>query len=407
MPVYNCKEYLRDSIDSVLKQTIEEWELICVDDGSADESLSILQEYQKKDGRIKIFTQENKGAGEARNLGLKNAVGEYVAFLDADDFYLDADALGCMYMTCKEQAVNACGTKLSVLRNETIGEDIIFTDVQSMASEGKIMNYEEFQFDYGYYCFVFERKLIIENNIKFPPHRRFQDPPFFTQVMYAAKQFCFIDKALYCYRSPNTAVRFNQEKLEGLLNGLIDNLQFAQEHGLNILFDKTLRRLEYEYAQIICHNISEQSVGVLQLLCKANGIIQKSKGPNYIVKPLKRILSSVSELDAYERNAFLQKLMDKNRIYIYGAGKQARDFITYLKCKNMFAKVAGVLVSDTNTNPKDIDCVAVSSADEYSYQNGDIVVIAVSGFYQEEIVNRLKLLNVREYELLNIGIFDE
>lgn len=407
MPVYNCEDYLNKSIGSVLEQTLKEWELLCIDDGSQDNSLEILREHQKRDDRIKIYTQENKGAGEARNLGLRNAVGEYIAFLDADDCYLDADALECMYMACKVNNVKSCGTNLRIMRNGVIVEDIIFKDVQYVAANSRVLNYSDFQFDYGYYCFIIERKLIEENNIIFPPYCRFEDPQFFVRAMYVVQQFCFIDKALYCYRAPNTATRVNQEKLEGLLCGIIDNLQFAQEHGLSMLFDKTVKRLEDEYGQIICHNLSRQNTKILQLLCKANDIIQQEKGEDYVIKPLGTILSSVSTLEEYQRNIFSHKLQDKDRIYIYGAGKLALDFVEYLKRKNLFFKVAGVLVSDTNVNPKQIDNVMVSDVDSYCYRDGDVIVIAVSGIYQDEIIRRLEELKVLSYERLDIGIFDE
>lgn len=87
MPIYNAYDYLRPAVESVLDQTVSEIELICVDDGSVDHSLDILKEYQQKDSRIKIITQDNRGPARARNVGLENAVGEFVIFLDADDFF--------------------------------------------------------------------------------------------------------------------------------------------------------------------------------------------------------------------------------------------------------------------------------------------------------------------------------
>ena len=87
IPIYNNEKYLMESIDSVLNQTFQDFEIISINDGSTDNSLKILEEYAKKDSRIKIVTQENKGAGSARNEGLKLAKGEYLAFLDGDDFY--------------------------------------------------------------------------------------------------------------------------------------------------------------------------------------------------------------------------------------------------------------------------------------------------------------------------------
>ena len=88
IPVYNVEEYLRECLDSIVKQTLREIEIICVDDGSTDNSLEILKEYAKKDNRITVITQKNLHAGVARNAGLAVAKGEYLSFLDSDDFFL-------------------------------------------------------------------------------------------------------------------------------------------------------------------------------------------------------------------------------------------------------------------------------------------------------------------------------
>lgn len=86
IPVYNSAQYLTKCIESMLNQTLKEIEIICVDDGSTDESLAIIKNYKKLDSRIKILTQENKYAGVARNNGMRIAKGEYLFFLDSDDF---------------------------------------------------------------------------------------------------------------------------------------------------------------------------------------------------------------------------------------------------------------------------------------------------------------------------------
>ena len=85
IPVYNVAPYLRECLDSVLAQTFTDWEAICVDDGSTDGSGAILDEYAEKDRRFCLVRQENQGVGAARNVGLKQALGKYIVFLDADD----------------------------------------------------------------------------------------------------------------------------------------------------------------------------------------------------------------------------------------------------------------------------------------------------------------------------------
>lgn len=87
LPVYNVEEYLPQCLDSLISQTLPHIEIICVDDGSTDRSLEILNEYAARDSRIRVFTQKNQYAGVARNLGLSKAAGEYVMFLDSDDFF--------------------------------------------------------------------------------------------------------------------------------------------------------------------------------------------------------------------------------------------------------------------------------------------------------------------------------
>ena len=115
IPVYNCQQYLRQCIDSVLGQTLQDIEIFCIDDGSTDESLDVLQEYEETYSSVHVFQQPNSGAGAARNLGLQHAKGEYIAFLDADDYYLDADALQKMYCMCKQNNVKVCGSFGKVL----------------------------------------------------------------------------------------------------------------------------------------------------------------------------------------------------------------------------------------------------------------------------------------------------
>ena len=91
IPVYNVEPYLEQCLDSVINQTYKNLEIICINDGSSDNSLKILEKYQKKDSRIKLINQKNKGLSEARNAGLDVAKGEYIAFVDSDD-YLELNA---------------------------------------------------------------------------------------------------------------------------------------------------------------------------------------------------------------------------------------------------------------------------------------------------------------------------
>lgn len=405
MPVYNCEKYLVESLDSVLHQTLQEWELLCVNDGSDDDSLEILEHYQSKDNRIKIFTQPNQGAGAARNLGLQYAKGEYIAFLDADDYYLDSNALEIMYETCIRYNVDACGSTIRLLRNGVIAEDMGFEEVRKAAKLDVILEYEDFQFDYGYYGFLFKTAIIRKYEIAFPLYRRFQDPPFLVKVMYYIKKFSFTDVALYCYRTPNVAVRFDTVKTTDLLKGLLDNLKFAATNNLNILFERTLQRLEVEYANTICHNLLPDSTDILELLLKANQfvrqVLQKEK---YIVFPLQKVLRSISEAEMYQKEKLHEKMLNCKQIYLYGAGSATTDFLLHLQNMGLLEKVTAIIVTFKEGNPEEIKGIPVISFDDYQYMEGDLILITVTSIYGKDIVCRLQEKQVNTYELVDVGM---
>ena len=102
VPVYNVEEYLKECLDSLVKQTLTDLEFICINDGSTDSSLEILNEYAKKDGRFIILSQENQGQGVARNNAIQISKGEYIAFLDPDD-WVELNALEILYNFAKEK----------------------------------------------------------------------------------------------------------------------------------------------------------------------------------------------------------------------------------------------------------------------------------------------------------------
>ena len=105
IPVYNTAKFLRQCLDSVVTQTLHDIEIICIDDGSTDASLDILNEYAENDSRITILTQQNKGAGAARNAGMRAAHGEYIHFLDSDDM-ISPGAYKVLYETASAEKLD-------------------------------------------------------------------------------------------------------------------------------------------------------------------------------------------------------------------------------------------------------------------------------------------------------------
>jgi glycosyltransferase involved in cell wall biosynthesis len=118
MPIYNAYSYLEPAIDSVLNQTLREIELICVDDGSTDKSLKKIKEYQERDDRVRIVTETNAGPALARNKGISKARGEYLAFLDADDFF-EPTMLEEMYNAAKKDELDIVISEYDVYNDKS------------------------------------------------------------------------------------------------------------------------------------------------------------------------------------------------------------------------------------------------------------------------------------------------
>ena len=186
IPVYNVEAYLKQSLDSVINQTLKDIEIICVDDGSTDRSLEILKEYKEKDNRITILQQQNQYAGVARNTGLKVAKGKYLSFLDSDDIF-ELNMLESMYK--KAEADKADIVVCEYARYDTNTNTI----EEYIKINNKFTDISPFSFKYmpNKLCGVchpnpwtklFNRDFFLKNNLQFDNTICFND---FTCVMTA------------------------------------------------------------------------------------------------------------------------------------------------------------------------------------------------------------------------------
>ena len=257
IPVYNVEAYLRECLDTVGNQTLKEIEVVCVDDGSTDNSLDILKEYAKKDNRITVISRENKGVGFSRNQGINASKGEFIAFMDPDDYYPSDIVLQSLYENAKSHHVDICGGSL-IVYNENRKITIEKKDFYNYFSENKLWSYLDFQYDYGYQRFIFSRSLILKNDVYFPNYRRFQDPPFMVKAFINAGRFYAISEYTYAYRSAHKEINWTEEKVYHLLQGLRDDLVMAINANLTKLYELTLNRIKKDYKKVIAGASSER-----------------------------------------------------------------------------------------------------------------------------------------------------
>lgn len=199
IPIYNVEKYLRKNLESVQNQTIEELEIICVDDGSTDASCEIAEEFAKNDSRFIVLKQENSGAGAARNNGLRHATGKYLSFLDADDFF-EPDMLQIAYEKAEETKADFVVFN-SDQYLESTGE---FKDVNWVLRYQELPPYQPFNrralTDNIFKVFVgwawdklYNREWVLEQGLWFQEQRTSNDMYFVFSALAQAKRIAYVE----------------------------------------------------------------------------------------------------------------------------------------------------------------------------------------------------------------------
>lgn len=209
IPVYNVEKFLKKCLDTVLLQNFKDFEVILIDDGSTDTSGTICDEYQKKDNRINVIHKDNGGVSEARNLGILNASGDYLIFIDSDDYIKDdyikllVDGIesGPFQLACADYYISFNNNIEIHSRNDGMKEN--YTSVDGV---NELINKEKYQ---GYlWNKIFNRKIIVQNCIFFDTSIKiWEDLLFCLQYMKCIDTLIYIRTPIYFYvQHQNSAI---------------------------------------------------------------------------------------------------------------------------------------------------------------------------------------------------------
>jgi len=262
VPVYNVEKYLEKCIDSILSQTFKNFEVILVDDGSTDSCGIICDKYERLDNRVKVIHKTNGGLSSARNFGLEIAGGEYVVFVDSDD-WIDENMCQELYNEAKENNADIVQCKFIKAYDENA---IIchnqFNDIEVIGNLDALNNL------YNDRCIetvvtwnkLYKRDLF--NDITFPNGKLHEDEFTTYKLLYKANKVVLIGKEFYYYRqTPNSIMNsdFNIRRLDSL-EALNQKLEFFKKINNELLYKKTIKSYEdilKEY-YFKCKNIKDE-----------------------------------------------------------------------------------------------------------------------------------------------------
>lgn len=207
IPCYNAEKYLIQCLDSVVNQTLKDIEIICINDGSTDNTLDILEQYAKKDARVKIINQKNGGMGRAYNNGLSNATGEYIAIVESDD-WVNADAFEFLYNLANKNNADIAKADYIFFDNDSGVETSAWSIGLSKNLINRVFCPTEKNVNIlwtghpSIWTCLYSKKMLDDNNIKFAetPGATFQDMGFKVKTFVASKRFIYSPYVILHYR---------------------------------------------------------------------------------------------------------------------------------------------------------------------------------------------------------------
>lgn len=320
IPIYNRQEFIENTIKETLKQTLQDIEIICVDDGSTDNSWEILQNLVNVDSRIRIFHQENSGAGSSRNKGIKEAIGEYLFFLDSDDQIFNYDTLESLYDVAKENEANICGGRL-LLNND---DGISVVESTDSCDYGYV-KYFDYQLEYYFTRYIYRRNFIQKNNIYFPDTHIYEDPVFLVDAMKASQKFYQTNSDVYLYNYISRDKRvFSLEEIKDYLHGVNHNLNVAVDSKYEKLHYSLYKSLIYDICPCIINelfpNIDDE---LLRLLLVSNSLLdtrvlkkyEQNISDNLLLTPIKYLLETSKSYYRVRNNIIIKNILKVVRKY--------------------------------------------------------------------------------------------
>jgi len=388
IPIYNMEKYLTECLNSILTQTLIDIELICIDDGSTDRTKDIVKQYQTQNKNIILLEEAHEGVSCARNLGINCSNGEYVIFMDADDYYTDKNVLAELYYTADKQGSSICGGNM---------KSVPLNKIDLKFKEYGWIEFAEISSYCGFTRYLFKREMLISHQIYFPQYRQYEDAVFLVKAMACAKRFFAIDKIVYNYRIIPKHIRWTTTGLIDIIQAMTEILNIAKNECWTKLYQDTVAEFNKMYLftvykkiisdddyRLYCLFMNFQKMIKDASTYMHSDLVEYSLGKSEMQKKLNEIDRKKEEI-----NDMVSKY---NIILIYGAGYIGNLVFAQIK-SNIKNKSFNFVISDKDKNFKNIKIIN----DFIEKKDECFVIIAVTERYRNELEENLKKLKFKNY----------
>lgn len=355
IPVYNNEKYLKECLDSLCTQTLADIEVICINDGSTDSSSDILKEYSKDD-RIVVIDQENQGPSIARNNGLDIACGEYVAFLDADDIFIDDNSLEMMYNAARKHDADMVSANLSFLTPERqiIPNPHYDRDTFYYFDEECKIEPDDYGIPFYFTKNIYRTDLV--RDVRFPDILKGEDPVFLSKILSKVDRIHGVPVEFYGYMVPMSFDKLDTyEKKYHYICQYRQCIDILNESKLYKTSDKYMHNLmlyldgniDTEVYDIVCDVFDEgyfENYENEYASFKKSNILNRILVENteeYYLKAKGELGLKQDSLTEYKKDYFKSQLDSKEEEYSLLIGENERLKMEYEKEKSFNDKVKG------------------------------------------------------------------
>ncbi len=407
IPTYNVEKYICKCLDSISEQIYDDWEAICINDGSTDGSLEFLEEYAKGDGRFQIISQGNQGLAETRNVGIRAAKGEWILFVDSDDFIRN-DTLEVIKGVAEKDNLDAISFETDLLyegeSRERDNKDSWYYKhhIYSNVTSGENLFEEMMRNDE--YCdsaclLALRREWLLDNNLFFYKGILYEDSIFSMRVFLCALRMRHLSEKLYTYR-----VREASIMTRGFTNENIKSRIIVFKELMSLINKKTykesVKRQFYRYAYLVAEHIKR-----MDKMCNGSDELVLNADEDFIARVLK-VTNYKSEVNTHVILSGIESIVNNcSRVALYGAGKAGNLMLYFLSSCNLKKKIDCFLVSKLYELNQNIQGIPVYSLDEYEYIDATVIVCVMDFVARKEIMMNLNKKGISNVELCDENMF--
>lgn len=402
VPVYNTEFLLKTCIESLIHQTLQDIEIIFIEDGSTDASLAILREYQKKDQRITILCNDgNMGEAASRNKGLAIAKGKYIQFVDSDDS-IDLNALEVLYGMAETNGLDMCYLGMQLHPEGSMDGSKLQQSIQGnypgvYNGQELIKKFVEKEEFFLYLCSVFYRTAFVsENGLYFRKLRIGLGGDFILRALCQAQRVSVCAEKYYHYRVHGNSVMHSANAKKEILTGqivqYISVLQYfsQDENGEALAFF-----LEHHYKKI--------AGGIQNLSAMERKEIEDRLETGFSKHVFRMLLQDNKIYGVDFDGETISRIREKESVIVYGAGYASKEVVGLLQ--QYAVEIIGFAVTKRNNEQMNLYGHHVYEIRELvQYNNTSVVLVASNRKYNQEIENTLKQYGFHDYIFLNVEI---